>query len=120
MEDTDTFLAHYRSELLTLLDTGSTTNQSGDLLEFVDRVLDDWTRMAARNILKPPQPSERTFWFALYQLEEIAEQPATLNPDPYLGMVMENLVMARELLREGRGLPDGYFATRPGEDEEMH
>lgn len=120
MDDIETFLEHYRLRLLRLLDSGSLDTVDSDPLAFVDRVLEDWSRMAAQNILQPPRPSERTFWFALYQLEEIAEQPASPNPDPYIGILMQHLVMARELLRENQGLPEGFFATRPGEDEEMH
>jgi hypothetical protein len=35
--------------------------------------------------------------------------------DPYEGILLQNLAQVRELLRDGGILPDGFFASRPGE-----
>jgi len=119
MEDTKEFFDRYRPLLLSHLDASGGVNaaQPGPL-EFVDEVLSVWSEFAQGRRLDPPEPRERAFWFALYQFEELVENPATGQPDPYEAILMQHLAEAREALRAGRGLPDGLFATRPGEEPE--
>jgi hypothetical protein len=66
--------------------------------------------------LEAPCLRERTFWFALYQFEDLVEYPAQGELDPYEGILLQNLAQVRELLRDWCELPDGFYATRPGED----
>ncbi len=115
MDDIEQFFSLNRSRLLAFLD-GDAAAATGDddAQAFVDQVLHDWHRLTCRRKLPAPSAAERTFWFALYQLEELAELPGGYV-DPYVGFATGNLASARECLREGRGLPEGLFASRPGE-----
>ena len=117
MEDANEFIEHYRPILLLYLDAkNSETAGHPAPLEFIDKVLNSWSKFAEGRILEEPSLQERTFWFALYQFEELVEYPAMGNLDPYEGILMQNLAEVRELLRDGGILPDRFFATRPGED----
>jgi len=117
MDGIDDFLEYYRPKLLNYLD-GIAPNSPEELgpLEFVEQVLDEWSRFSTGRTLGVPCSSERTFWFALYQLEELVENPIQVGLDPYESIVMHNLAQVRELLRGLRELPVGFHATRPGED----
>jgi hypothetical protein len=117
MEDAKEFIEHYRPILLTYLDAknNESAGQPGPL-EFIDEVLNSWSQFAEGRVLREPSQQERTFWFALYQLEELVEYPPMDRLDPYEGILMQNLAEVRELLRDGGILPDGFFASRPGED----
>jgi len=117
MEDANVFIDHYRPILLSYLDAENNRSkgQPGPL-EFIDEVLNSWSKFAEDRVLREPSLQERTFWFALYQLEELVEYPAIEQLDPYEGILMQNLVEVRELLRNGGILPEGFFASRPGED----
>ena len=90
-------------------------DQSGPL-EFIDEVLSSWSKFTDGRILREPNLQERTFWFALYQLEELVENPVTEQLDPYEGILMQQLAQVREILRAGGILPDRFFASRPGEE----
>jgi hypothetical protein len=116
MEDINEFIEHYRPKLLIYLDakTGKSPEQLGPL-EFIEEVLDSWSKFADGRTLGEPSLPERTFWFALYQLEDLVEFPAAGQLDPYEGILMQNLAEMRELLRDGGELPDGFYASRPGE-----
>ena len=117
MEGTTQFIRRYRPMLLAYLDgvAPESTEEPGPL-EFVEQVLEEWSRVSSGRNLEEPSPQERTFWFALYQLEELVENPRRDGLDPYEGVLMQNLAEIRELLRNRSGLPKGFFATRPGED----
>jgi len=117
MEDVNEFIEQYRPKLLLHLDakTKRSREQSGPL-EFVEEVLNSWSKFAEGRSLREPSLQERTFWFALYQLEGLVEYPATEQLDPYEGILMQNLAEVRELLRDGGILPDGFYASRPGEE----
>jgi hypothetical protein len=117
MDGIEQFLQLHRQKLLAYLD-GIAPESPGEPgpLEFVEKVLDDWSRFSTGRTLAAPHPRERTFWFALYQLEELVEYPVRGAIDPYEGILMQNLAQVRELLRSGSELPDGFHATRPGED----
>jgi hypothetical protein len=116
MDDINDFLKVFQPKLLRYLDgkMPSSPDESGPL-EFVEEVLDAWSNFAKGRKLANPNPLERTFWFSLYQLEELVENPVTDRVDPYEALLMQNLAVARELLREWGELPDGLYATRPGE-----
>jgi hypothetical protein len=113
----DEFLQLRQPKLLEYLD-GIAPKSPGEpgSLEFVEQVLDEWSRFSTGRTLEAPRPKERTFWFALYQLEELVENPAHGELDPYEGVLMRNLAQVRELLRDWCELPEGFHATRPGED----
>jgi len=117
MENIEDYFTHYRPRLLLHLD-GKTHKSSKEpnSLAFVDEVLDRWGKFAQGRSLEKPTPSERVFWYALYQLENLVEFPATGQPDPYEVILMKNLAEVREILRSGGDLPDEYYATRPGEE----
>lgn len=116
MKDIEDFLRVHRSKLLRYLD-GEAPSSSAEPgpLQYVDQVLEQWSLLVGDRALDTPRFTERTFWFALYQLEELVENPVQGEIDPYEGILLENLAEARELLRDWRALPDKYYATRPGE-----
>jgi len=116
MEDVSEFFEHYRPSLLLYLDakTSKSSEQPGPL-EFVEEVIDSWYKFAEGRVLREPSLEERAFWFALYQLEGLVEFSATDQLHPYEAILMQNLAEVRELLRDGGKLPDGFYATRPGE-----
>lgn len=108
------FIEHQRLVLLRYLEGAAPGSaEELDALGYVESVLRAWQEVFGRSELTDPSPEERTFWFALYQLEELVE---TSDPhiDPYEKLLMENLVEARELLRHRQSLPEHRFmATRP-------
>jgi len=116
MDDINDFLKQYRQRLLRHLDANEKMppNEPG-ALQFVDEVLDAWSRFSRNRQLAEPGDKERTFWFSLYQLEDLVENPVRGQVDPYEGILMQNLAMAREALRQWKKLPEGLYATRPGE-----
>ena len=116
MEDANEFIEYYRPKLLIYLDakTSKSPNQPGPL-EFVDEVLNSWSKYSAGRSLEEPSDLERTFWFALYQFENLVEFPVKDQLDPYESILLQNLAEVRELLRNRNGLPEGLYASRPGE-----
>ena len=116
MEDISDFLKRYRQRLLRYLDANekAAIDEPGPL-QFVDEVLYDWSKFSHNRQLAVPSAQERTFWFSLYQLEELVENPVNGQLDPYEAILMQNLSVAREALRQWKKLPDGLYATRPGE-----
>jgi hypothetical protein len=116
MDAVGEFLQHHRPKLLRYLD-GQTSKLLDDPgpMEYVQQVLDEWSRTFAGRKLSKPCLKERTFWFALYELEELGECPVRGQVDPYERVLLENLAQIRELLREWRELPEIFYATRPGE-----
>ena len=117
MDDFDAFFYRHRKRLLRYLDGDAPKNQGEPgPLQYVEEVLTEWQKLFCGCSLPNPSSEERTFWFALYQLEDLVEYPGQEALDPYEGILMQQLVTARELLREESGLPDGFHATRPGED----
>jgi len=112
--DHERFIARHRLALLRYLDgTAPASAGEPDALGYVDAVLTEWHELFYGSELADPSPEESTFWFTLYQLEELVELPGP-HIEPYEQFLMENLVDARELLRHGKPLPEHRFmATRP-------
>jgi hypothetical protein len=108
------FIDRHRLVLLRYLDgTAPASAEECDALAYVDAVLTEWHELFDEAELVCPSAEERTFWYALYQLEELVESPGP-NIDPYEKVLMENLVEARELLRHRKPLPvQRFMATRP-------
>ncbi|MDA1370595.1 MAG: hypothetical protein O2971_07520 [Proteobacteria bacterium] len=117
MDGIDDFLKIYQPNLLAYLDgIAPKSPEEPGPLEFVEHVLNEWSRIFEGRTLGAPCSRERTFWFALYQLEELVENPVQDELDPFEGVLMQNLAQVRELLRDWRELPIGFYATRPGEN----
>jgi len=116
MDDVEEFLQEHRLKLLRFLD-GNAPVSTGDPgpMDCRKQVLDEWSRLCSGQVLDGPCLRERTFWFALYQLEELVENPVKGQLDPYEAVLLENLADVRELLRDWKELPEKYYATRPGE-----
>jgi len=112
--DHERFIDRHRLVLLRYLDGVAPGSAEGlDTLGYIERVLTEWQETFGKSELTDPTPEERTFWFALYQLEELVENPGP-HIDPYEKFLMQNLVEIRELLRHRRPLPEHRFmATRP-------
>ena len=112
--DHDRFIHRHRLNLLRYLDgTAPESTEEPDALAYIESVLAAWHEVFGESELKDPSLEERTFWFALYQLEDLVE---TTGPhiDPYEKYLLEILVEVRELLRHRRPLPEHRFmATRP-------
>jgi hypothetical protein len=116
MDDINRFLKQYRQRLLRYLEPSKKLPpEELEPLQFVDEVLDAWSEFSRNRQLSEPSDKERTFWFSLYQLEELVENPVKGQMDPYEGILMQNLAMAWEALKQWKKLPDGLYATRPGE-----
>jgi hypothetical protein len=113
-QDHERFIDRHRPVLLRYLDgTVPASAKQPDALGYVESVLTEWHELFDESELPDPDPVERTFWYALYQLEELAEMPAP-HIDPYEKLMMEYLVEVRELLRNRQPLPEHRFiATRP-------
>jgi hypothetical protein len=115
IRDYERFIDWHRSVLLRYLDgTAPASAEDADALGYVESVLAEWHGLFDETELPSPGPEERTFWFALYQLEELAELPAP-HVEPYERLLRDELVEARELLRQRRPPPSehGFMATRP-------
>jgi hypothetical protein len=114
LQDHERFIDRHRLVLLSYLDgTAPASAEERDALAYVDAVLTEWHELFDEAELAGPNAEERTFWYALYQLEELVELPGP-HIDPYQKVLMENLVEARELLRRRQPLPEHRFmATRP-------
>jgi len=112
--DHERFIDRHRLVLLRYLDgMAPGSAEEPDTLGYVESVLTAWQEIFGKSELSDPGPEERTFWFALYQLEELVENSGP-HIDPYEKLLMENLVEVRELLRHRRSLPEHRFmATRP-------
>lgn len=113
-QDYERFIDHHRLVLLRYLDgTAPASAQELDALGYVESVLTAWQEAFGSADLEEPTAAERTFWFALYQLEELVETSGR-HIDPYEGFLMKNLIEARKMLRQGRALPAHRFmASRP-------
>ena len=113
--DHQRFIDWHRSVLLRYLDsTAPASAEEVDALGYVESVLAEWHGLFDETELPHPGPEERTFWFALYQLEELAELPAP-HIEPYEKLLMDDLVEARELLRQRLPPPleHRFLAARP-------
>ncbi len=116
MDDVGEFLQIHRQKLLRYLD-GKAPDAPDDAapLDYVAQVLDEWSRLFAGRVLAVPCLRERAFWWALYQLENLVEEPPQRNIDPYEVVLLQNLAEVKEILRGWQELPEKYYATRPGE-----
>lgn len=108
------FVDFHREILLSYLD-GTVPTKAGELdaLGYIEKVLTEWHEQFGHDEIADPDRREKTFWYALYQLEELVE---TCSPDinPYEAFLMQNLVEVREMLRNRQPLPGHRFmATRP-------
>ena len=114
MQDHECFIERHRLVLLRYLDgLAPASVEEPDAFSFIESVLTEWHEVYGRSEIAEPSQEERTFWYALYQLEELIELPGP-NIDPFEKFLMENLVEVRELLRHRRPLPEHRFiATRP-------
>ena len=113
-QDHERFIDCHRLMLLRYLDgkAGRSGNEP-DALGYIESVLAEWQEAFSNSELTGPSPEERTFWFALYLLEALVENPGS-NIDPYEKVMMENLIEVRELLRQRQSIEErGHMATRP-------
>lgn len=108
------FIDHHRQVLLRYLDGRMpATAEEPHALSYVESVMTEWNERFRHDEIADPDPRERTFWYALYQLEELAELRGP-QIDPYEKILMQTLVEVRELLRNRQPLPEHRFmATRP-------
>ncbi|NOX70370.1 MAG: hypothetical protein GXP15_14365 [Gammaproteobacteria bacterium] len=113
-KDHERFIECHRLMLLRYLDgTAGRPDKEPDASGYIDSVLQEWQEAFSGSELTGPSPQERTFWFALYLLEDLVENPGS-NIEPYEKVMMENLIQARELLRGRQAIAEhGHMATRP-------
>ncbi len=113
-KDHDRFIESHRRTLLRYLDgTAGRSDKELDALGYIDSVLEQWQETFSHSELTGPRPEERTFWFALYLLEDLVENPGS-TIDPYEKLMMKNLIEVRELLRARQSMAEHrYMATRP-------
>lgn len=100
--------------------------------EFVDRIHNEWRQQFATRGVPETAPAERTFWFALFLIEEhdvlgdvpvFASDPVTTLPRVgRLGAELRvEMLEIANLLERGKPLPPQLYVSRPGEKslEEM-
>lgn len=112
--DHERFIERHRLKLLHYPDVAAGRSMDEvDELACIENVLTEWQEVFGESELSEPSPQERTFWFGLYQLEELVELPGP-NIDPFEKIMLENLIKVRELLRHRQSLTGhGFMATRP-------
>ena len=101
--------------------------RTGDLAahEFVDRIHNEWRQQFATRELPDTDPVERTFWFALFLIEELElvrglpreqrEPPSEPRFDFVKTELRYEMLVVADLLEDGEPLPPEHFASRPGE-----
>ncbi|RUO28803.1 hypothetical protein CWE12_10850 [Aliidiomarina sedimenti] len=114
MDDYQCFMNEQRLRLLTLLDA-SYHPQGGyqSVLAELNRLCEDWCDRFAGMTLPTCSGEERTFWFALIQLEELLVSYGYALRSDWEDIQLNVLNEVRELLRAGLPLREGYFASRP-------
>jgi hypothetical protein len=118
MDELDNFLRRYRDELLGRLngvESGKLrTSGAPDSLQFVDEVIEAWEQLPVKARRSRVRPGERTFWYTLYKMEELAEFPsASEQLHPFEAMLLKELLLARQWLEARAELPQGRYASRP-------
>lgn len=119
MDELDTFLEHYRAQLLGRLEgfdfkTQRTCDDNASSRRFVDQVIDAWSLLPGSARRSPLRAGERAFWYALYTMEDLTELPVGGEVlDPFEGLLLNELAQARCLLEARAELPHGKFASRP-------
>jgi len=113
-QEHERFIDRHRLTLRRYLDgTAGKSGKELDALGCIERVPEEWKELFGISELAEPSPEERTFWFALYLLEDLVELPCR-NTDPYEKLMMENLIKARESLRHRQSIDEhDFMATRP-------
>lgn len=87
-----------------------------DPAAFVDQVITEWAAEFRGHEMPVVQAEERAFWYALFLLEELHMPGCPLRgEDPYVDHMWESLEKASGCVRQGRPLPTGLYAERPGE-----
>ena len=89
----------------------------------IDSILETYCSEFIGHKLPTPERKELTFWFTLYQLEEAIEVAIELKENPfqseiilpYQALIEKNLAITSRTLRKNRALPQGFYATRPGD-----
>jgi len=116
MDDVRRFLSYHRNRLLRYLDgIAPEGSKEPDALRYIEEVLAEWSRLPNDGKRVPADRVERTFWYALYSLEELVANPPSGGLDPYEAILLEKLATVRALLRQDKKLPAGHYATRPDE-----
>ena len=117
MDDIDQFLQTLHARLLPLLEQVTIKDPVPEnSSQVVEEILEDWQRFAQGRKLRVPMLRERTFWFALYQLEQLASLHREGVVLPFQDSMQASLITITGLLKARDDLPEGYFATRPGEE----
>jgi len=113
-KDHERFIECHRLTLLRYLDgTAGRSDKELDALGYIESVLAGWQETFSHLELTGPSTEERTFWFALYLLEDLVENRGS-TIDPHERVMMENLIEVRELLRARQSMAEHrYMATRP-------
>jgi hypothetical protein len=108
------FIDRQRLVLLSYLDgTMPANGDERNVVDYIESVLTEWEEQFRHDDIADPDPRERTFWYALYQLEELVEN-CSPPLDPYETFLMQNIAEVRELLRNREPLPvHRFMATRP-------
>ncbi len=115
MDELRSFLERHRRPLMKQLKGVTADTRIGpDAIAFVDQVLTDWESVGEESRRCDYGPGEKVFWFALYQLEELADIPDATFAMPYRRMMQERLPRMRKLLSKRAQLPAGFDCCRPG------
>lgn len=115
MNEVQSFLERNRRPLMRQLKGITPDTRIGrNAIAFVDRVLTDWEGVSEAARTTEYLPGEKVFWYALYQLEELADIPDAAFALPYRRMMQESLPRMRKLLAKRAPLPPEFDCCRPG------
>ncbi len=114
---------HRRALLIALDHLLAHGDVASDTLSFVHSVTSEWRALPEVRRTSRIKLSERAFWFAIYQLEELAELAGQPQHDSYRRHQIGIARKLRKAIVRNAPLPRGCFASPPGEirtERELH
>ena len=109
------YLKRHQAALVNLIRDGTRSSETG--IAFVEQVLNEWSEHFAQLPLEEATLEERSFWYALYLMEQVAEDAAYGAPEcRYISEMKAELLEMATLLEDSSDIPEGCWATRPNGD----
>ena len=111
------FIQRYHGALVSHVEAVVVAQHSPRTVQrFVESVLLEYERLSYDARHEDITDVERTFWFALYQVESLVDPCASEGlRDPYEQILVNDLEAVLPVLICKGPLPERFFATRPGE-----
>lgn len=109
------YLKRHQAALVNLIRDGNHSSETG--IAFVEQVLNEWSEHFAQLPLEEATPEERSFWYTLYLMEQVAEDASYGAPEcSYIAEMKAELLEMATLLEDCSDIPEGCWATRPNGD----